>query len=156
MYQVFPDSSPPMDEVLDFYFQIQSLSMTTDQGSVIAATMANGGVCPLSKTSCMSSSSVRDTLSTMHSCGLYDYSGRWAFEVNFYVFPDSSRSIFVFPTYIFLVVWNFYKSIFRPLIAPSTDRFACEVQLYWCNTDRGAKYYGDLCLGAPTRRLWQL
>ena len=75
-----------MDEVLDFYFQSQSLSMSTDQGSVIAATLANGGVCPLSKSPCMSSSSVRDTLSTMHSCGLYDYSGRWAFEVAFYVF----------------------------------------------------------------------
>lgn len=71
-----------MDEVLDFYFQIQSLSMTTDEGSVLAATLANGGVCPLSRNSCMSPASVRDTLSTMHSCGLQDYSGRWAFEVS--------------------------------------------------------------------------
>ena len=104
---VFPDHAPPMEEVLDFYFQIQSLSVTTDSGSVVAATLANGGVCPLTQLTCLSSVSVRDTLSTMHSCGLYDYSGRWAFEVGLPAKSSSTGAIMiVVPNVMGICVWG--------------------------------------------------
>lgn len=49
--------------------------------AVMAATLANGGICPNSGEKVLKSDSVRDVLSLMHSCGMYDYSGQFAFKV---------------------------------------------------------------------------
>lgn len=48
---------------------------------MIAATLANGGISPMTGESVISSQAVRDVLSLMHSCGMYDYSGQFAFNV---------------------------------------------------------------------------
>jgi glutaminase len=53
----------------------------TEQASVIAATLANGGVNPLTGKRIFSSQTVRDCLSLMYSCGMYDYSGQFAFQI---------------------------------------------------------------------------
>lgn len=45
------------------------------------ATIANGGVCPISKEKVLDSKTCRDVLSLMYSCGMYDYSGEWAFSI---------------------------------------------------------------------------
>lgn len=63
------------------YFQLCSVEADCDSGSVIAATLANGGVCPTTGDKVFSTLSVRNTLSLMHSCGMYDYSGGFAFRV---------------------------------------------------------------------------
>ena len=55
--------------------------MTVNAGAVIAATLANGGHCPITGESVLSSTCVRNTLSLMHSCGMYEYSGGFAFRV---------------------------------------------------------------------------
>jgi len=52
-----------------------------ETAAVMAATLANGGICPISGQKVMKSDSVRDVLSLMHSCGMYDYSGQFAFKV---------------------------------------------------------------------------
>lgn len=48
----------------------------------MAATLANGGVCPITGRHVLSPQVVRDTLSVMTSCGMYNGSGKFAFEVN--------------------------------------------------------------------------
>ena len=59
-----------------------SVEVTCDSASVIAATLANGGIVPTTMEKVVSSDAVRNTLSLMYSCGMYDYSGQFAFEVS--------------------------------------------------------------------------
>ena len=49
--------------------------------AAMAATLANGGVNPLTGERALPRERVRDVLSVMYTCGMYDYAGQWAFEV---------------------------------------------------------------------------
>jgi len=57
------------------------METTADSMSVVAATLANGGICPITEEKVFRPDVVRDVLSLMHSCGMYDYSGQFAFKV---------------------------------------------------------------------------
>ncbi|KAL0481770.1 glutaminase [Acrasis kona] len=70
-----------LPEVLDFYFQACSIACNTEDLSVIAATLAKGGICPLTNKRVLQTSTVRNCLSLLYSCGMYDYSGQWAFTI---------------------------------------------------------------------------
>jgi glutaminase len=66
---------------LDFYFQCCSVEMTCDSMAIAAATLANGGVNPLTDERVFSTDTVKNCLSLMHSCGMYDFSGEFAFLI---------------------------------------------------------------------------
>jgi len=68
-------------ECMDFYFQCCSMEADCENVAVMAATLANGGICPVTEEKVLRPESVRDVLSLMHSCGMYDYSGQFAFKV---------------------------------------------------------------------------
>lgn len=68
-------------ETLDFYFQSCSIEVTAESMSVVAATLANAGVCPLTNERIFSEETVRNCLSLMYSCGMYDFSGEFAFTI---------------------------------------------------------------------------
>lgn len=58
------------------------MEVTCNSGSVMAATLANGGICPITGERVLSAEAVRNTLCLMHSCGLNDFSGQFAFHVS--------------------------------------------------------------------------
>lgn len=71
----------PVDEVLDLYFRQCSIRVTAIDVSIMAATFANLGVNPVTGREVFDLDSVRDTLSTMFTCGMYDGAGDWSCKV---------------------------------------------------------------------------
>lgn len=80
MYRKGGVNSPHLPLVL--HLQLCSIEATCESGSVMAATLANGGICPITGERVLSTEAVRNTLSLMHSCGMYDFSGEFAFHVS--------------------------------------------------------------------------
>lgn len=78
--KAFPPESELLD-VLEFYFQCCSIETTTKSMAIIAATLANGGICPLTGNQIFRPDHVKNCLSLMLSCGMYDFSGEFAFSV---------------------------------------------------------------------------
>jgi glutaminase len=68
-------------QTLELYFQCCSLEMSSDQLSVVASTLANGGVSPLTGERLLLPDTVKNCLSLMSSCGMYDFSGEFAFTI---------------------------------------------------------------------------
>lgn len=68
-------------EIVDRYFRQCSIRLDTRDLAVVAATLANGGVNPLSGEVAASEPAVRAVLSVMTSCGMYDAAGAWLYDV---------------------------------------------------------------------------
>ena len=66
---------------LDLYFRQCSLLVNTADLAIMAATLANGGVNPVTGERAIPAEHVRSVLSVMNTCGMYDYAGGWQFEV---------------------------------------------------------------------------
>jgi glutaminase len=73
--------SPSIEETLDLYFQQCSIMVTAKDLAVMGATLANAGVNPITGERAIDSQYVKDLLSVMHSCGMYDFAGEWAYRV---------------------------------------------------------------------------
>jgi glutaminase len=69
------------EAALDVYFKQCSIMVTTRDLAMMAATLANMGCHPITGRSAFSIRYVKDILSIMFTCGMYDYSGQWAFKV---------------------------------------------------------------------------
>jgi glutaminase len=76
----FPEEHD-LQQALESYFMYCSLEMMASDMAVVASTLANGGVCPLTNARVFSPQTVQHCLTLMLSCGMYDYSGEWAFSV---------------------------------------------------------------------------
>lgn len=70
-----------VDDTLDLYFQQCSVLVTAHDLAMIGATLANGGVNPLTGARALEKRYVRDLLSVMYTCGMYDSAGEWVYEV---------------------------------------------------------------------------
>ncbi|MGE3528173.1 MAG: glutaminase A [Methyloceanibacter sp.] len=68
-------------EVLDLYFRQCSVRVTARDLAIMAATLANDGRNPITGETVYGTQSVRDVLSVMNSCGMYNYAGQWSYEV---------------------------------------------------------------------------
>lgn len=77
---VFSNENDPL-QALDFYFQACSMEVNTRIAANIAATLATGGVSPLTGKRCFSPVTTKSCLTLMFSCGMYDYSGEWCTKI---------------------------------------------------------------------------
>ena len=71
----------PVDEVLDLYFRQCSVLVTATDLAIIGATLGNIGNNPITGKEVFGIQTVRETLSVMFTCGMYDGAGDWACQV---------------------------------------------------------------------------
>jgi glutaminase len=70
------------EAALDVYFKQCSILVTTRDLATMAATLANMGRNPITgQHALIDMTSIKDVLSVMFTCGMYDYSGQWAYRV---------------------------------------------------------------------------
>jgi glutaminase len=69
------------EEVLGLYFRQCSVSVTCRDLALMAATLANDGTQPITGDCIFSPQTVRDVLTVMNSCGMYNYAGQRSYEV---------------------------------------------------------------------------
>ena len=67
--------------VLENYFRQCSVLVDCRDLAFMAATLANGGVHPLTHKRALPAQHVERVLSVMATCGMYDYAGSWLYEV---------------------------------------------------------------------------
>ena len=105
-HRAFPENTDLL-KTLDFYFQCCSLEADAELMSVLAATLANGGVCPTNGERVVKTPHVQHCLSLMCSCGMYDFSGEFSFEVGLPAKSGVGGAIMVaIPNVMGLCVWS--------------------------------------------------
>lgn len=69
------------DEIVDVYTRQCALNVTAHDLAVMGATLADGGVNPVTGERVVSADVCRDTLAVVAASGLYERSGEWLFEI---------------------------------------------------------------------------
>jgi glutaminase len=102
----FPENTN-INETLELYFQSCSIEVNTEILSIIASTLANGGINPFSGKRIYSSKTVQNILSMMLMCGMYDYSGEFAFKIGLPAKSGVAGAIMiVIPNVMGIVTWS--------------------------------------------------
>ncbi len=70
-----------IEECLDLYFKQCSIMVNVQDLSQMAASLANNGVNPLSNKEIFSAHFTTDIISLIFTCGMYDSTGLWAYQV---------------------------------------------------------------------------
>ena len=102
----FPEDTE-LENTLELYFQCCSIEINTEILSIVASTLANGGINPFTGERVWSPSTVKNVLSIMLMCGMYDYSGECAFKIGI---PSKSgvagAIMIVIPNVMGIVSWS--------------------------------------------------
>ncbi|MEE2903215.1 MAG: glutaminase A [Myxococcota bacterium] len=109
--QIFPKGEDAVDheirDALELYFSTCSLEMTCRELAIATATLANGGVCPLTQERVLTRPTVRNCLALMQMCGMYDYSGEFCFRIGL---PAKSgvggAVLLVVPNVMGICIWS--------------------------------------------------
>lgn len=104
--KAFPENTD-LHEILEFYFQCCSIEITCNTHANIAATLANAGVCPTTGERVISPQTAKNCLSLMYSCGMYDFSGEFAFTVGVPAKSGVSGAlVVVIPGIMGITIWS--------------------------------------------------
>ena len=103
---VFPQGSD-LHDVLDFYFRCCAIEMNAEHFAIVAATLANRGICPMTGERVFQTATVQRCLSLMSSCGMYDFSGEFAFRVGLPAKSGVSGAVIVvIPNVAGICLWS--------------------------------------------------
>ncbi|MBD2197685.1 MULTISPECIES: glutaminase A [Calothrix] len=70
-----------IEESLDLYFQQCAVMVNCRDLAVMAATLANKGINPITQEQAVKKTYIKDILSVMYTCGMYNFAGEWAYKV---------------------------------------------------------------------------
>ena len=77
-FNILTDDPNP---VVELYFQQCSISVNARDLGIMAATLANQGLNPITGKQALRGEYVESVLSVMGSCGMYDYAGEWIYKI---------------------------------------------------------------------------
>jgi glutaminase A len=72
-----------LQQTMDLYLQQCSAIINCRDLAMMGATLANGGVNPITGVQALKACYIRDLLTVMYTCGMYDFAGEWAYNVGF-------------------------------------------------------------------------
>jgi len=81
MLRNFDKLSGDPEPITNLYFQQCSIAVTCRDLGIMAATLANRGVNPLTGKQALRGEYVESVLSVMGTCGMYDYAGEWLYNI---------------------------------------------------------------------------
>jgi glutaminase len=94
-------------QTLEFYFQGCSIEVDAEMLAIAAASLANAGVCPLTEDPVFTPGTAQSCLSLMSSCGMYDFSGEFAFTIGLPAKSGVSGALMlVIPGLMGICVWS--------------------------------------------------
>jgi len=103
----WPDCFHGLSETLELYFQTCSILNTNRNMAHMAATLANGGINPFTGQQVVQESYIRNVLPLMLTCGMYDYSGEWVYDVGVPAKSGVGGCVFmVIPNVCGISVWS--------------------------------------------------
>jgi glutaminase len=70
-----------IEESLDLYFQQCAVMVNCQDLAVMATTLANRGINPITKERAVDKRYIKDILSVMYTCGMYNFAGEWAYKI---------------------------------------------------------------------------
>lgn len=73
--------SGDIEENIETYLSACSVRVTSKDLATMGATLANGGVNPLTGERALAREHARDVVTVMSTCGMYDAAGEWAYDV---------------------------------------------------------------------------
>lgn len=73
--------SSKVEETLDLYCQQCAIMVNARDLAMMAATLANGGVNPVTQQRALDEHYVQDVVSVMLTCGMYNASGEWFYQI---------------------------------------------------------------------------
>ncbi len=92
---------------LEFLWHCLSFETTTEMQAVMAATLANSGVCPTNEQEVLTPAIARDCLSVLFTCGMKEYSSEYAFSVGLPAISGNSGAILIcVPDVMGVVIWS--------------------------------------------------
>ena len=103
----WPPCFTGLEDTLELYFQICSILNTGRGMATMAATLANGGLNPMSGKRVVAPQHVRCALPLMLTSGMYDYSGQWAYDVGVPAKSGVGGCVFlVIPNVCGISIWS--------------------------------------------------
>ncbi|XP_063680959.1 glutaminase kidney isoform, mitochondrial-like isoform X1 [Bolinopsis microptera] len=96
-----------LDDVMELFLHYCSIDTNCDSAAVMAATLAAGGLCPMTGEKVVYPEAVRNCLSMMNCCGVNDYSGEFMFEVGLPAKSNKAGAlIVVIPNVLGMCIWS--------------------------------------------------